>query len=118
MTQAQIFCEELGLQHECEYCQGWLPKLKSWHGITLNHVWGKTKYADNEAVEKPVDQFVQFVSCEKLITQQLYNVSELALTLAGFIQKHMHKKLRSYQVASRNLKTAQLFLIAVMHIGT
>jgi hypothetical protein len=118
MTQAQIFCEELYLQHECEYCQGRLHKLKSRHGIILHHVWGKTKNADTEAVAESVDQFVQFVSCEKLPTQQRYNVSELALTLAGFLQKHLHKKLRRYQVALRNLKTAQLFLIAVMHIGS
>jgi hypothetical protein len=75
------------------------------------------KNADTEAFEKSVDQYLQFVSCQKFSTQQLY-VGELALTLAGFPQKYMHKKLRGYQVASMNLKTAQLSLIPVMHIGT
>jgi len=78
----------------------------------------KRESVNTVAVEKSVDQFAQFVSCEKLSTQQLYNVSDLALTLAGFLQKHPHKKLRRYQVASRNLKTTHLFLNAVMHIGT
>ena len=71
-----------------------------------------------EAVEKFVDQFAQLVSSEKLSTQQLYNVGDLALTMVGFLQKHPHKKLRRYQVTSRNLKTAQWFLNVVMHIGT
>jgi len=81
-------------------------------------VLSKKESVDTEAVQKFVDQFAQFVSCEKLSTQQLRNVSGLALTLAVFLQKHPHKKLRRYQVASRNLMTVQLFLNAVMHIGT
>jgi len=118
MTQVQIFCEEVDLQHERAYCQRWLHKLKSRHGTSLHHVWSKTESVDTEAVEKFADQFAQSVSCEKLSTQQLYNVSELALTLAGFLQKYLHKKLGRHKVASTNLKTAQLFLNAVMHIGT
>jgi hypothetical protein len=52
MAQSQIFCKELNLQHDCEYFQGWLHKLKLRHGIIFIMCAVNRKSADTEAGEK------------------------------------------------------------------
>uniref|UniRef100_UPI00398F7695 general transcription factor II-I-like isoform X2 n=1 Tax=Pristiophorus japonicus TaxID=55135 RepID=UPI00398F7695 len=79
MAQAKIFHQELDLQHECEYSQGWLQKFKNRHGISLRRVSGEKRSADTEAAAKYVDEFAQLVANEKLSPEQVYNADETAL---------------------------------------
>lgn len=79
IAQAKLFHEELKLEHECNYSEGWLHKFKKRHGLSAAAVCGEKKSADHEAAAAYVDKFAKFVKDENLSTEQVYNADETAL---------------------------------------
>lgn len=77
--QAKVFHEELGLQHKCEYSEGWLHRFKSRHGLQFRAVCGEKRSADKDAASAYVHEFAKLVSDEHLSPEQVYNADETAL---------------------------------------
>lgn len=46
MKQARIYHDELNIESECEYSEGWLQKSKKHHGIQYLKMWQEV-YTDN-----------------------------------------------------------------------
>ena len=77
--QAKTFHEELGLQHQCDYTEGWLQRFKDRHGLKFRAVCGEKRSADKDAAEQFVDEFAKLVTDENLTPDQVYNADESAL---------------------------------------
>ncbi|KAG7163490.1 Jerky protein-like 7 [Homarus americanus] len=68
--QAKVFHEELGLQHKCDYTEGWLQRFKSRHGLHFCAVCGEKHSADKDAAR--AYDFAGFrVSKEKHLIHEL-----------------------------------------------
>jgi hypothetical protein len=79
MKQARVYHEELNIEGECEYLEGWLQKFKKHHGVKYLKIYGEKASADYEAAESYIDEFAKMISDEKLSPKQIYNVDETAL---------------------------------------
>ncbi|XP_072254361.1 tigger transposable element-derived protein 2-like [Pyxicephalus adspersus] len=77
--QAKAFHEQLGLQHKCDYSEGWLQRFKSRHGIQFSALFGEKRSADIDVASEYVDEFAKLVSDEHLSPEQVYNADETAL---------------------------------------
>ncbi|XP_063095547.1 jerky protein homolog-like [Cavia porcellus] len=78
MKQARIYHEELNIESECEYSEGWLQKFKKRHGIKYLKMCGE-KASDHETTENYIDEFAKIISDENLSPEQIYNADETAL---------------------------------------
>ncbi|XP_006147685.1 jerky protein homolog-like [Tupaia chinensis] len=79
MKQARIYHEELNIEGECEYSEGWLQKFKKRHGIKYLKICGEKPSADHETAENYIDEFAKIISDENLSPEQIYNADETAL---------------------------------------
>ncbi|XP_042233135.1 jerky protein homolog [Homarus americanus] len=79
MKQAKIYHEELNIDGECEYSEGWLQKFKKCHGIKYLKICGEKASADHEIAENYIDEFAKIISDENLSPEQIYNADETAL---------------------------------------
>ncbi|XP_032875006.1 jerky protein homolog [Amblyraja radiata] len=79
MKQARKYHEELNIEGECEYSEGWLQKFKKRHGIKYLKICGEKASADYDAAERYIDEFAKMVSDDKLSPEQIYNADETAL---------------------------------------
>nr|XP_020009435.1 jerky protein [Castor canadensis] len=79
MKQARIYHEELNIESECEYSEGWLQKFKKRHGIKYLKMYGEKASADHESAENYIDEFAKIISDENLSPEQIYNADETAL---------------------------------------
>ena len=78
MKQATKYHEELNIEGECKYWEGWRHKFKKHHGIKYLKICGE-KAADYDAAERYIDEFGKMVSDENLSPDQIYNADETAL---------------------------------------
>ncbi|XP_012515156.1 PREDICTED: jerky protein-like [Propithecus coquereli] len=79
MNQARIYHEELNIEGECEYSEGWLQKFKKHHGIKYLKICGEKTSANHELLENYIDEFAKIISNENLSPEQIYNADETAL---------------------------------------
>jgi transposase len=79
MKQARNYHEELNIERECEYLEGWLQKFKKHHGVKYLKIYGEKASADNEAAESYIDEFAKMISDENLSPKQIYSGDETAL---------------------------------------
>ncbi|XP_071536061.1 uncharacterized protein [Panulirus ornatus] len=78
MDQAKLFHEELKLQHECDYSEGWLQRFKKRHGISLSKMC-REKRSVNHGAAECVDEFAKLVADEHLSPEQVYDADKTAL---------------------------------------
>ncbi|XP_048194687.1 jerky protein homolog-like [Perognathus longimembris pacificus] len=79
MKQARIYHEELNIESECAYSEGWLQKFKKRHGIKYLKMYGEKESVDVETTENYIDEFAKIISDENLIPEQIYSADETAL---------------------------------------
>lgn len=79
MKQARLYHEELNIESECEYSEGWLQKFKKRHGIKYLKICGEKASADHEPAENYIDEFAKIISDENFSPEQIYNADETAL---------------------------------------
>jgi hypothetical protein len=79
MKQARKYHEDLNIEGECEYSEGWLQKFKKRHGVKYLKICGEKASADYEAAETYIDEFAKMISDENLSPKQIYNADETAL---------------------------------------
>ncbi|XP_005333826.2 jerky protein [Ictidomys tridecemlineatus] len=79
MKQARIYHEELNIESECEYSEGWLQKFKKRHGIKYLKMCSEKASADHETAENYIDEFAKIISDGNLSPEQIYNADETAL---------------------------------------
>ncbi|XP_047409895.1 jerky protein-like [Sciurus carolinensis] len=79
MKQARIYHEELNIESECEYSEGWLQKFKKRHGIKYLKMCGEKASGDHETAENYIDEFAKIISDGNLSPEQIYNADETAL---------------------------------------
>lgn len=79
MKQAKKFHEDLNIQGDCQYSEGWLQKFKKRHGIKYLKICGEKASADHVAAENYVGEFASIVANENLSPEQIYNADETAL---------------------------------------
>ncbi|XP_029410189.1 tigger transposable element-derived protein 2-like [Nannospalax galili] len=79
MKQARIYHEELNIESECEYSEGWLQKFKKRHGIKYLKMCSGKASTDCETAENYIDEFAKIISDENLSPEQIYNADETAL---------------------------------------
>ena len=77
MKQARKHHEQLNVEGECEYSEGWL-QFKKRHGIKYLKICEKAS-ADYDAAECYIDELAKMVSDENLSPEQIYNADETAL---------------------------------------
>ena len=85
MKQARKCHEELNIEGECEYSEGWLQKFKKCHGIKYLKICGDKASADYDAAERYIDEFIKMESDENLSPEQIYNADETALYCTSII---------------------------------
>jgi hypothetical protein len=78
MKQARKYHEELNIEGECEYSEGWAQKLKKRHGVKYLKICGEKASADYEGAESYIDEFAKMIS-GKPSPKQIYNADETAL---------------------------------------
>lgn len=79
MEQAKLYHEQLGLEYDCEYGEGWLHRFKKRHGVTMKKVCGEKRSADHDAAAEFVEEFARFIAKEHRTPEQVYNADETAL---------------------------------------
>ena len=79
MKQARKYHEELNVEGEYEYSEGWLQKFKKLHGLKYLKICGEKVSADYDAAERCIDEFVKSVSDENRSPEQIHNADEATL---------------------------------------
>ncbi|KAK8751534.1 hypothetical protein OTU49_008969 [Cherax quadricarinatus] len=66
MKQARIYHEELNIEGECQYSDGWLQKFKKRNGVKCLKICGEKGSVDHEAAEYYNDEFAKIISDKNL----------------------------------------------------
>jgi hypothetical protein len=88
MKQARKYHEELNIEGECEYSEGWTQKLKKRHGVKYLKICGEKASADYEGAESYIDEFAKMISDENLVQNKFTMLTKQLSTGATFLEKH------------------------------
>ena len=89
--QAKVFHEQLGLQHSCDYSEGWLYRFKSRHGLKFKELFGEKRSSDKEASPTAyLDGYGKSVTDENLSPENNYAENQLIHELTDYVNDVNH----------------------------
>ena len=79
IEKAKKFCEEMEIETDVKFSDGWLRNFKHRHGIRAIDVAGEKQSADEEAAAAYSELFSQLIREHKLTPDQVFNADETGL---------------------------------------